>query len=420
MKQLSIFMAMAAVAMGFTSCEEDKEPVYQEPTQFVLNTPAMEDQYIELGDNGTLELVASQPDYGYSAVANYSAEMSLSEDFGNYVEIIPTDAHQARMTFKQMDVALALCELLGIDGEDSFKEKYPDGMPYMQIYFRGVCQLEGVESSLIRSNVVSYKNIKGYLAVQTAGYIYLVGDPNGWNINAGPEWRLYEQVIGSKIYSGVFHVDPGQYFRFYTEIGDWGNDGQLPSIGANPVDGDSNMVEWVDGSFTAPAVAGKGSWYMPNDWTGQDVTMVVNLSDDSNWTVTFYEGSVEVVPTTYIYLMGSVPGWTEPSDAQADFYNNWRLACADGTGIYTGTFDFPAGDNYLRFATELTADGWDNTTQIGPFADDGNNLNCEFVNNVFNGTYVSGKGCWVISLNDAAKVSLTVDTNGETVNFVIE
>lgn len=416
-------MAMAGVALGFSSCEQDKDPVYQEPTQFVLNTPAMEDQYIELGDDGTIELIASQPDYGYSAIAQYSAEVSLSEDFATYEELKSINVTQARMTFKQKDLALALCSLLGIDGEDSFKEKYPDGMPYMKIYFRAVCQLEGVESSLIRSNVVTYNHIKGYLAVQTPGYIYIVGDPNGWNINAGPEWRLYEQVIDSKIYTGTFHIDAGQYFRFYTEIGNWGDDGQLPSIGSNPVDGDSNPVEWVDGEFTTKAVPGKGSWYMESDWAGGDVTIVVDLSDDSNWTVTFYEGSVEVIPTTYIYLMGSVSGWTAPGADQEEFYNKWRLSCSDGTGVYTGTFEFPAGDSYIRFAKELKGEGdagWDNDTQIGPFADDGNNLNCEFTNNVFDGTYVSGKGCWVISLAEPGTVALTVDTNGETVNFVIE
>ena len=121
------------------------------------------------------------------------------------------------MTYKQEDVALGLCELLGIDSEDTFNEMYPNGMDYEKVYFRATAQLEGVESSKITSNVVTYNNLKGYFAVASRGYIYLVGDPNGWNINAGPEWRLYEaeNAIGSHIYSGVFEVAAGsQYFRF--------------------------------------------------------------------------------------------------------------------------------------------------------------------------------------------------------------
>ncbi len=68
-------MAMAGALLGAASCSQDTDPVLQTPTTFVLNVPAMQEQYIELQEGNTIELVASQPDYGYSAVADYSAEM---------------------------------------------------------------------------------------------------------------------------------------------------------------------------------------------------------------------------------------------------------------------------------------------------------------------------------------------------------
>ena len=414
MKKTSIFMALAAVALGFASCSQDRDPVYQMPTEFVLNTPSMEDQYIELSDNGTLELVASQPDYGYSAVANYSAEMSLTEDFAEFYSITPTDAHQSRMIYNQMDVALGMCDLLGITSEDDFNERYPDGMPYMKVYFRAVCQLEGVESSRITSNTVAYNNLKGYLAVQTPGYIYLVGDPNGWNINAGPEWRLYEpdNAIGSKVYTGVFHVNAGsQYFRFYTEIGNWGDDGQLPSIGSHAVDGDSSEIEWVDGSYTTMGVPGKGSWYTPADWEGGDITMVVDLSDMNNITVTMYAGAVEPVITKYVYMVGNNGGWAEPVEGT---YEDWKLADTTGTGIYTATFDFAdfteaEGVLYCRFYQELT--GWG----AAQWSSDAGGGNVDVTSGVAAPTF-PGEGCFVIPAA-GHKIEVVLDTNTDQVTF---
>ena len=419
MKKISIMMAMAAVALGFASCSEDRDPVYKAPTSFVLNIPSMENQYIDLANGNTLELVCSQPDYGYSAVADYSAEMSLTEDFADVYELIPIDNHQSRMMFKQGDVALGMCSLLGIENEDDIASKLPEGWQYEKVYFRAICQLNGVEGSRIVSNTVAYNYIKAYLAVQMPGYIYLVGDPNGWNINAGPEWRLYETVIGSKIYSGVFEVGAGsQYFRFYTEIGNWGDDGQLPSIGANPVDGDSNEVVWEDGSFTQKAVPGKGSWFTPADWEGGEITMVVDLSSSDNWTVTFTQGAVEVVTPMYIYLIGSIAGgWIAPDEANAADLEQYRLVSMDEGHIYTGSFPAEAGDIYFRFYTALT--GWDGGDSIGIQEED-NSILCSFTNGEFSGPFVTGKGSWQFTLDEPATIGMTVDMDNQTVSYVLK
>lgn len=82
-------MAAALAVFGMASCSEDTDPVLQKPTEFVLNVPAMQNQYIELANTSVVELVCSQPDYGYSAVAQYSAQMSLTPDFAEFREITP-------------------------------------------------------------------------------------------------------------------------------------------------------------------------------------------------------------------------------------------------------------------------------------------------------------------------------------------
>ena len=40
-------MAMAGALLGAASCSQDTDPVLQTPTTFVLNVPAMQEQYIE-------------------------------------------------------------------------------------------------------------------------------------------------------------------------------------------------------------------------------------------------------------------------------------------------------------------------------------------------------------------------------------
>lgn len=110
MKKLSIILAFAALAAGFTSCEEDRDPVYQAPTEFKLNVPQMQDQYIELTDakSSVLEFTCSQPDYGYSAVTQYSMQMAIDEAFTTTYDLESVSATSAQIQVKQSDVALGL------------------------------------------------------------------------------------------------------------------------------------------------------------------------------------------------------------------------------------------------------------------------------------------------------------------------
>lgn len=413
-------MSMALAMLGMASCSQDRDPVLQTPTEFVLNNPVMQDQFIELQEGNTIELVASQPNYGYSAVATYSAEMSLTEEFTNPYALEPTDAHQARMTFKQSDVASGICELSGVVDEESFARVFPNGMQPQKIYFRAICELEGVEGSRIVSNIVSYNQVLGYFAVPVPGYIYLVGAPEGW---AGPtednaahyaDWRLFEpnDAIGSKVYSGVFDIPAGSaIFRFYTALTGWDNDSYGTQVDDNPID----FPEFTSGSFSTTAVKGKGAYSFPN-WPGGEMTIVVDMSDMNNIQVTFTAGAAEVVVTKYIYLVGSISGWVPPGLSNEAAYKDYRLADKTGEGIYTGEFAVVPGYLNFRFALELTEDDWDNPTQIGAQVDD-NDVVCSFTNGSFSGPYVLGKGNWAFELEEAGTISMMVDTNNNTVAY---
>jgi predicted enzyme related to lactoylglutathione lyase len=374
-----------------------------------MNTPALQDQYLELTEDGTFELTCSQPDYGYSAITNYSVEVSLTENFAQYEVLTPTEPTVARMTLKDSDLAIALCNLYGFTSDETYQD-----LPADRVYFRTVAELSGVEGSQITSNVVYLNKVKFYLAVATPGYIYLVGAPEGW---AGPtesnashyaDWRLFESndAIGSKIYSGVFDIPAGSaMFRFYTALTGWDTD----SYGSQE---DDNPIEFsIDGVFSNDLVKGKGSFSFP-DWPGGQMTIIVDMSIENNYSITIMAGSQAVATPRYIYLVGSPEGWAGPTEDQAEHYANWRLVDKTESGVYTGTFDMPAAPMF-RFYTALT--GWD-ADSYGSQEDD-NPIDYSITDGSFNGSLVKGKGSFNFPDWPGGQLTISVDMNNSTVSI---
>ena len=409
---------MAAVALGVSSCSEDRDPVYKAPTKFVLNTPAMQDQYIALTEGQTLELTCSQPDYGYSAITQYAAQMSLTPDFTQVYDLENVNPTKAQIVLRQEAIAIGMCELAGIDSQESYDEIWGGNPEPMKVYFRATAQLQGVESSFITSNIVSYNAVKPYFAVPVAGFIYLVGQPEGW---AGPteanaahyaDWRLFEpdNAIGSKVYSGVFNIPAGSaQFRFYTALTGWDADSYGSQVDDNPI----QYPDYTEGTFNAMVVKGKGSFEFPN-WPGGQMTITVDMSDMNNIFLTIQEGEHSVTVSKYIYLVGSISGWMTPDATSEEGYKSWRLADSDGSGIYTGSFPVEAGEATFRFYTELS--GWDGGASIGAQAEDAA-VACSMTNGAFAGTYVNGKGSWQFNFDTAGTLDISVDTNTKNVTF---
>lgn len=383
-------MALAALALGFNSCSEDRGPKYQDPKEFTLNTPVMQDQYIVLESGNTLELVCSQPDYGYSALANYSAEMSLTPSFENIAVVTPTDVHQARMVFKQNDIAIAYCEILGLDSEEAYEAMFPNGMDFQPLYFRAVCQLDGIEGSLIRSNVVQYNNVKAYFAVPDPGKLWVVGDLTvSWSNNEGDEQKYIDagqylsepmDGIGTMIYTGVLTLPESPIFRFYSQLGDWENN----SYGYQ-VDDKATDFDWSGtGEFSEKLVEGKGSFQFP-DFPGGEVTITVDLSDPNNMIFTMKaNGTISGGGTTddslpeQIYMVSDLTNWSYDSAAYAN--GAWCLYEVANTGVYANTFDIPAdlpdAKNYLACRFYSTLDG-SAPARWGAKSSDGKDIQCE-------------------------------------------
>lgn len=327
MKKLIYLLAGAVIATAFTACENEKEPVYHNPTSMKINTPALQNQYLattaDMENRSTFVLETSQPDYGYSAIATYGAQMCLSPDFkeatdnqeANYISLTNQDPNNAVMSLRTYDLAVGMCKLLGIENEEDW-EAYQGDME-IPVYFRATCEIPGVEGSFIVSdNAVSYNKVQLVYAVPTAGYIYIVGTLSGEKAPEASQkaiyenFRLIEPVIGSKVYAGAFKFpacDPAKdpnspddqsWFRFYTELNGW--DDKNSQFGSNEANFYNKPIgsEFVDGLYTAKAVwGGQGNWTI---WFAEEtwMTIVCSLEQDKSPVVWFKYGQYDVTLET--------------------------------------------------------------------------------------------------------------------------
>lgn len=303
MKKLSIFFAALATMIGFTGCEADDEPVWQQPAagSFVLNTPPMADETFVFteGDGRAIEFTVSQPDYGFIASVTYGIQVDIDQQYkktdeeGNIVHptpvnIAPEQPNQAKIVVSSQQIAEALCELRGIESKDAWEQIDP-----IPVNIRATAIVGDIENTYIESNWITLKAVQGWDAIKEPGYIYLVGAPEGWkgpdaaNATHYSDWRLFEkrEEIGSKVYWGVFNIPAGSaMFRFYTALTGWDADSYGSQVDDNPVDVEFN----AEGIMESDLVKGKGSFNFA-DWGGGLMTIKVDMSR-TPMTLTVMEG----------------------------------------------------------------------------------------------------------------------------------
>ncbi len=272
--KLYTVLACAAAVAGFSACSDVTDPQYHKPDadSFSLNIPVMANQYLELTEEGTFEIVAaSQPDYGFSAVTNYRIDVALTPDFADFRQLTPANngGTLARMEFKSADLAANLCDLDGVKS----KEDYVD-MGIRPVYVRGVAFIDGIDDSYIVSkNYVTLEKVQGYFTIYSPGKIYVIGNTAGEGVqwtepSEGNEVTLQvvtlsekEDQINSKIYYGTIDFGTNNpMFRFYTKLDGW--DGS--SFG--PIPEEKNVDFDFDGSapLTNELVSGKSNFNFPN------------------------------------------------------------------------------------------------------------------------------------------------------------
>lgn len=328
MKKISIVLGLAALALGFTSCKQEDKPAYHQPTDFIISTPAMQNIEFqtesEMTSSETFNLFCSQPDYGYSAICNYSAVVSLDPACpvervvdeetgavtiqaveGKSVILDNQTPTSAAMAIKTYDLGIALLNLDGIYNDIEMYNQSQFAKGPVKAYFRAICSIDGLDDSAIASsNVVSYNAVKVSYAEKKAGWIYICGNVQNPNTGVqddfkGPSVANYdwyyenfrleepENMIGQKVYVGQFNiapksatpdltnVDDTSQFRFFTQLLGWTNEASLGSAEADfyvlPIS--DKFASGYDGEIVNQGLGNWGVWV--TDYT--PMTVVVDV-----------------------------------------------------------------------------------------------------------------------------------------------
>lgn len=411
MKKTIILAALAVASLGFTSCESDTDPKLQIPAEgsFVLNTPAMADQYLNLTKDGTFSIVCSQPNYGVAVESVYELQVSNTADFAQYETLTPIEPNSTTITVYDNDLAIALTNLYGWESRADFDAKYEGSV---EMYVRAFCHIAGVEGTEIVSNVVKLSKVGTYYAAAEPGWIYIVGNISGWkepaanNADYYENYKLMETGVGTGIYRGSFSFSEAPVFRFYTDLTGW----EDASIGYQK-DDKSTDFEVTDNTFSGACVQGKGAWSFPGLTEGT-VSVEVDLNA---MTVRFnFLAAGEEDWSLYdkIYLVGDAvaTGWTVSFDPETLVAQNCVLYDRNSNGVYVSKEPIAVeADKYFRIYTQ--PGDWE-ANSIGAQEPD----NAVDITLPYSGSCVWGKGSWHPS--NGGLINMEVDINNLTVKFI--
>lgn len=200
-KSLLAPVGLLAVLPFMASCETDTDsnPTLQQPTTFVLNTPAYaENNVYDLANAETVNLTTTQPDYGFPIATNYQVQVSLDQAFtgvttvevpeGISYETLADSYTQANMDVDATQLNNAIVSLYqkANDGAD------PSGKE-IAAYIRLVAHVNGTDLGWCCSNVITLpKVVVSYIAVMPTD-VYVAGP----SIRGGGEPKELGAVYGN-------------------------------------------------------------------------------------------------------------------------------------------------------------------------------------------------------------------------------
>ena len=179
----ALLVVMSLTLMTACSDDKDSNPSIQTPTEFKLNTPALENTPIDLANSSKIILTCSQPNYGYTASVQYTVQVATDENMTDAVELSET-SNSAKV---EIDANLLASTLTNIYVQ---KGKTEADFPMdVKAYFRlkaNIVTSNGnvVEGTEILSNVVSLNNIHllfSLPAVNLPKNVYVTGSFCDWD-----------------------------------------------------------------------------------------------------------------------------------------------------------------------------------------------------------------------------------------------
>ena len=281
MKKISILAFLFAGMLSFSSCESDRDsnPVLQQPTEFVLNTPAYVNTTYDLANSTSIELTCSQPNFGYTAPTVYAVQVSLNQSFDNAVQL-DTKYSTAKMNVDASEIAVAVTNLAVAEGKT--EADFPLVAP---LYIRLVAELNSATQTIksITSNVIELPTVKTEFAlppVLLPETIYVVGNHNGWNWgNSLPATLVYGT---DNMWWRMTYLDGGWKFNSATEWNgsEVGYDGVAEIID----NANANISRSDDGNI----VTNNPGWYLlvfTGEVVGREVKYKVTINKPEVWMI---------------------------------------------------------------------------------------------------------------------------------------
>lgn len=281
MKKITIWTLAFAGLLAFSACESDRDsnPVLQEPTEFVLNTPAYVNTTYDLTNSKSIELTCSQPNFGYTAPTIYSVEVSLSQDFAEAV-VLDTKYTTAKMDVDASEMAVALTNLAVAQG------KVEDDFPVTtSLYVRAIASLSSATETIssITSNVITLPSVRTEFAlppVVLPTKLYMIGAFCDWDWGKSVEMIPCHDGTTGTFWSMVYL--PAGGFKFNTATAWDGN--EIGFAGATVVDNYNANVADDGGNIGI----GKAGWYLVvirSSVNGRNVDYTVEINEPAVWLI---------------------------------------------------------------------------------------------------------------------------------------
>ena len=362
MKRFYIIASLLIGAVAFSACEEKlAEPVLNDPTEFVLNNPVLMNQPCDLAKSDYIELVCSQPDYGFTAATTYQVQVSLDGKFENPFDAkkitgdhvtIGVDYTNTRINVSAEEMAIALTQLRSVlltaedpdITEDEMKAMFPYETP---AYVRVKASLTNSGKGEIISNTVTFTNFNvpySLPEVFVPKEFFIVGQYNGWDWGTAFDFvPAYDNKMDGKGKEGTFwriiYLPEGGFKVNAAKAWDGGEVGYVK---------DDPLYTYVDNAksgLTASddgnMVVTKAGWYI----------VVAKLAVDGRDIKYTFE-----INEPNVYLIGSVAGMTDWATLP-----EWKFtvpADADGEFVSPAFIADAAADSGVRACVNIGIDWW--------------------------------------------------------------
>lgn len=299
----------------FSACEDDRDenPILQHPDTFVLDEPAFAQGTVDLQSTASLPLTYEQPAYGYTAVASYQAQVSLT---GNYT----VSADEAEAAAEAGNTALQ-ADYANIDGISTSLDMELDAAALA----RQIVRLAGWDEASVPESQTIYLRLRATVSTVDTCYsnaIMLTVVPYYIRLTDAPieMWYLIGSCIGDGAWSNspaavgtsVFPMSVVDGYSYDKNTGQ----GELTFTGYLTPDG-FKLVHTLDGSW--PDQWGQGDSFgnfVKNDGGSGNITVpeagYYTITLDTKADVLTVQPA-DIAPTVYasMNIAGDFNGWSE-------------------------------------------------------------------------------------------------------------